>query len=71
MTKNAVNELFQKHTEDIRNGLLACWKEDVKSDDSVTIYDRTDPNDHNKMDEDTDSSNNSWMSSKQNHMKTS
>ena len=38
MTKNLGRELFEKHTESIRTGSLTCWKEDVKSDPSVTIY---------------------------------
>ena len=38
MTKNTQKELFEKHTKDIRTGSLTCWKEDVKSDPSVTLY---------------------------------
>jgi hypothetical protein len=43
MTKNTGKDLYQKHTEEIRTGSLACWKEDVKSDPTVTMFDRTEP----------------------------
>ena len=38
MTKNAARELFEKHSRNIRNGILAYWEEDVKSDPSVTMF---------------------------------
>jgi hypothetical protein len=38
MTKNTNKELFEKHTELIRTGNLTCWKEDVKSDPTVTLF---------------------------------
>jgi hypothetical protein len=38
MTKNTSKELFEKHTTAIRNGNLTCWKEDVKSDPTVTLF---------------------------------
>ena len=38
MTKNTARELFEKHAKRIREGLLSCWKEDVKSDPSVAMY---------------------------------
>ena len=31
MTKNLNRELHVKHADNIRNGTLACWREDVKS----------------------------------------
>ena len=43
MTKNTGKDLYQKHTEAVRTGSLACWKEDVKSDPTVTMFDRTEP----------------------------
>ena len=41
MTKNTAKELYEKHADEIRTGSLACWKEDVKSDPSVTMFDKT------------------------------
>jgi hypothetical protein len=38
MTKNVAKELGEKHTHAIRNGYLAYWGEDVKSDPSVIMY---------------------------------
>ena len=38
MTKNTARELFERHSRNARQGLLTCWKEDVKSDPSVTMY---------------------------------
>ena len=38
MTKNAARELFEKHSRNIRNKLLAYWEEDVKSHPSVTMF---------------------------------
>ena len=39
MTKNLAKELHEKHAKDIRDGTLACWREDVKNDPSVTLSD--------------------------------
>jgi hypothetical protein len=36
MTKNKTKEVHDKHTQQIRNGILPFWKEDVKQDSSVT-----------------------------------
>jgi predicted sulfurtransferase len=41
MTKNSTKDLFEKHIKAVRTGNLTCWKEDVKSDPSVTMFDRT------------------------------
>ena len=41
MTKNTTKDIYQKHSDDIQSGSLACWKEDVKSDPSVTMFDKT------------------------------
>jgi hypothetical protein len=38
MTKNATREVHDKHTQQIRNGTLPFWKEDVKQDSSVTEF---------------------------------
>jgi hypothetical protein len=38
MTKNTTKEIFEKHSTDIRNGTLTCWKEDVKSDPTVILF---------------------------------
>ena len=43
MTKNTAKDLYQKHTEAVRTGYMTCWKEDVKSDPSVTMFDKTEP----------------------------
>jgi hypothetical protein len=34
MTKNTTREVHDKHTQQIRNGTLPFWKEDVKQDSS-------------------------------------
>jgi hypothetical protein len=36
ITKNTTREVHDKHTQQIRNGTLPFWKEDVKQDSSVT-----------------------------------
>ena len=41
MTMNKTKDIYQKHSDNIRSGSLACWKEDVKSDPSVTMFDKT------------------------------
>jgi hypothetical protein len=38
MTKNTTREVHDKHTQEIRNGTLPFWKEDVKQDSSVTEF---------------------------------
>jgi uncharacterized membrane protein len=38
MTKNTTREGNDKHTQQIRNGTLPFWKEDVKQDSSVTEF---------------------------------
>jgi hypothetical protein len=42
MTKNTPKELHEKHTANIRNGTLTCWKEDVKSDPTVKLFGQDD-----------------------------
>jgi uncharacterized membrane protein len=36
MTKNTTREIHDKHAQQIRNGTLPFWNEDVKQDSSVT-----------------------------------
>jgi hypothetical protein len=38
MTKNTTRKISDKHTQQIRNGTLPFWKEDVKQDSSVTEF---------------------------------
>jgi hypothetical protein len=38
MTKNTTREVHDKHTQQIRNGTLPFWKEDVKQDSSATEF---------------------------------
>jgi hypothetical protein len=38
MTKNTTREVHDKHTQQIRNGALPFWKEDVKQDISVAEF---------------------------------
>ena len=37
MTKNTPRAIHFRHTKSIRSGTLTCWREDVKSDPSVTL----------------------------------
>jgi uncharacterized membrane protein len=38
MTKNTTREVHDKYTQQIRNGTLPFWKEDVKQDSYVTEF---------------------------------
>jgi hypothetical protein len=38
MTKNTPREINYKHTQQVRDGILPFWKEDVKQDGSVTEF---------------------------------
>jgi hypothetical protein len=38
MTKNTMKDIHDKHIQQIRNGSLPFWKEDVKQDRSVTEF---------------------------------
>ena len=38
MTKNLPRDLQQKHADEIREGTMTCWREDVKSDPSVKHF---------------------------------
>jgi hypothetical protein len=38
MTKNTTKDIHDKHIQQIRNGSLPFWKEDVKQDISVTEF---------------------------------
>jgi hypothetical protein len=40
-TKNTPRDIFERHTEKIRQGILDCWKEDVKTDSSVVQFKST------------------------------
>jgi len=35
MTKNTNRDLFQKHSHNIKEGTLPCWREDVNSDGNL------------------------------------
>jgi hypothetical protein len=38
MTKNTTKEIHDRHTTKLRNGTLDCWKEDVKTDPTVQLF---------------------------------
>jgi hypothetical protein len=38
LTKNTTRDIHERHTTKIRNGTLDCWKEDVKTDASVRLF---------------------------------
>jgi hypothetical protein len=38
MTKNTTRDIHERHTENIKNGTLDFWKEDVKQDRTVTEF---------------------------------
>jgi hypothetical protein len=38
MTNNTTRDVHDKHTQQVRDGTLPLWKENVKQDDSVTEY---------------------------------
>jgi hypothetical protein len=38
MTKNKTRDIHEKHTNNIRNGTLVFWKEDVAQDSSVVEF---------------------------------
>jgi hypothetical protein len=37
-TKNTPRDIHETHTEKIKDGILDCWKEDVKTDASVKQF---------------------------------